>query len=76
MLYSLMTGAYPGAVEVGNVGELLATMTVLTKDTNVLWGAAMVAVPWMLEVLEEFQVELVHEDHEDSRQLWERMIAK
>ena len=75
-IYYLMTGAYPGAVKVGNMGELLDTMIVLPKDASVLQGAAMIAVTWILTVLKEFQVELVHEDHEDSCQLCKRMKFK
>ena len=62
-------------MEVGNIGKMLATMIVLPKEINVPQGAPMVVVPWMLNVVEGFQVELVHEDHEKSCQLWERMIA-
>ena len=32
MLYYLMTGAYHGVVELGNMRELLATMTVLLEE--------------------------------------------
>ena len=32
MLYNLMTGAYPGAVELGNMRGMLAPMTVLLEE--------------------------------------------